>query len=140
MKSSTTVTLADFINSKDYNELNYHAFDIYDVSKDGSYLVTKNILHDYIEELNELCYNVYLSIDEQRKYSYRPRLLANLIYGNPNMYYILLLINNMADEKEFNRSPIKVIKPQDLVEALSAIYGSNSDMLKYHKDKYENKV
>lgn len=140
MKSTTTITLDDFINSKDDNELTYHAFDIYDVSKDGSYLVTKNILHDYLEDIDEACYNVYLSITEQSKYYYRPRLLANQLYGNPNLYYILLLINNMGDEKEFNRSPIKVLKPGDLVEILSAIYGTNSDMLRYHKDKYENKV
>ena len=140
MKSSNTVTLEDFIDSKDENELTFHAFDLYDVSVDGSYLITKNLLHDYIDDMEEAAYNVYLSIEEQNKFYYRPRLLAHLLYGNPNLYYVLLLLNNMGDEKDFNRNPIKVLKPVDLVDVLSAIYGSNATMLKYHKDKYENKV
>lgn len=132
MDSKYTTTLKDYIKSKDIYKLTYSSFDLYDKSMDGEISPTRNILHDYIDELQDASENLYLSDEEFIQYKYRPRLLANRIYGDPLYYYIILLINNMSDEKQFTINPIKIIRPDLMFDVLSKIYNSNIETLKYY--------
>lgn len=135
MESTKTVRISDFVNSKDPNELGFHSFDIEDVSMDGTSFMSKNLIRDYLDDLDDLYYTLYFSEDELFKYKYRPRLLAHKLYGNPNYYYMILLVNNMCDEKQFDRKAINILKPADMFNVISAIYNSNTELIKFHRIK-----
>ena len=137
MESKYTITLSEFVNSSDPSEMNFNSFDIKDISMDGDIFMSKNVLHDYLDDIKANCINVYLNEDELYQYKYRPRLLANRVYGNPNYYYIILLANNMCDEKDFDRSTIKLLKPDDMIQTISGIYNANIELFNYHEDYVE---
>lgn len=135
MNSTETITLTQFVNSKSDSELTFDRFDIHDISMEGDIMMSKNLLHDYIEDMLPLCKTLYLNQSEMLQYKYRPRLLAHRIYGNPNYYFILLLLNNMADEKEFDRNTLQIIPPNNMVNVLSAIYNANANILRLNQNK-----
>ena len=139
MERITSVTLDDFIKSKSTGELNFCNFDIQDISMDKEIFMSRNVLNDYIDDVSEKCVLLHLSDRELYEYKYRPRLLSYKLYGDPHYYYILLLLNNMCDEKQFNRKSIKILRSDDMINVLSAIYNANMDLIKYHTDYIEEK-
>ena len=46
---------------------------------------------------------------------YRPEITAKRLYGSADMWFILLLVNNMTTVMEFNKKNIKYIPSNDLV-------------------------
>lgn len=84
--------------------------------------IVKNILDDYLVELKRLCIYIKLSKEELKKYNYNPKRLCADIYGNTEMYYLILLLNGICDVKEFHDiNPIRMMPIGVLNEALSAI-------------------
>lgn len=89
-----------------------------------------NILeHDYLDELKALS-STYIMNDEQyRLYKYRPQILSYNLYGNPELYFILLLINNMTTKKEFDQKEINIIDTESLFEILNTIYNAQTEFI-----------
>ena len=76
----------------------------------------------YIVELKRLCIYIKLSKEELKKYNYNPKRLCADIYGNTEMYYLILLLNGICDVKEFHDiNPIRMLPIGVLNDALSAI-------------------
>jgi len=46
---------------------------------------------------------------------YRPEITAKRLYGSADMWFMLLLVNNMTTVMEFNKKNIKYIPSNDLV-------------------------
>ena len=95
-----------------------------------------NVIMDYIEELRELSYSVSFTEKEYRKYKYKPKLLANDIYGNGEYYFIILAINNLADVKYFDQKTVLLLKREDMVDCISKIYNTEKNNI----DIYNKKV
>ena len=77
--------------------------------------IIKNVLHDYLFELRNLCTNVYLTDKELKKYNYNPKLLSADVYGTTELHYMILMFNGICNVKEFvNINPIKMIRKDDL--------------------------
>lgn len=72
-----------------------------------------NVASDYIDELRDLCVTVELSDDELEKYKYRPKLLCHKIYDNPELAFLILIINDMYSSKQFNKKHL--LMPQKVV-------------------------
>lgn len=122
-----TSTIDEFISFKDDNTFSYHNMSFRDRYDNISYPI-KNIIDDYKDELMELVVDdVSLTETEYLKYRYKPRLLANDIYDNPDLDFIILAINGICNMKEFDSKTIKLIKLDDLNNFLTSIFNANKD-------------
>ena len=121
-----TTTIAEFISFKNDDIISYNNISFRDKYDNIEYPV-KNIIDDYIDELMELTVEVTLSDKEYLKYRYRPKLLANDVYENPELDFLILRINGVCNMKEFDSKTIKLVKVSDLDEFLTTIYNANKE-------------
>lgn len=137
---SDEYTLGGFIDHKSTEEFSYKNFSVLAACESGEVLFTiKNVVDDYIDELLELSTEVHLSDEERRKYEYRPWLLAYDVYGNSELYWIIMLLNDIPTPNEFeNIQILKMPKKAVLEEALSKIMESESAYLSRNRSEMEN--
>lgn len=130
--STKTYTVDDFIKCSN-NSLCYDAISLYD--KDGDILsISYNLINDYLPLIKEKAVTVVLDDNEYNKYLYKPKLLAYDVYKNTELYYVLLLLNNVCSVKEFDFKKLNMLKIDDMQTILSSIANSES------KTIYENRV
>lgn len=130
--STKTYTVDDFIKCSN-NSLCYDAISLYD--KDGDTLsISYNLINDYLPLIKEKAVTVVLDDDEYNKYLYKPKLLAYDVYKNTELYYVILLLNNVCSVKEFDFRKLNMLKIDDMQTILSSIANSES------KTIYENRV
>ena len=98
--------------------------------------VVKNALRDYLPEIKEMCMRVALSVEEQRRYRYNRKILAFDLYNSTDLYFIILILNNMVDVKEFNHIDTLLLPlKKDLPEILTKINISEGMYIsKYNND------
>lgn len=121
-----TSTIEEFISFKDDNTFSYHNMSFRDKYDNISYPI-KNIIDDYKTELMELVVEVTLNDEEYIKYRYKPRILANDIYDNPDLDFIILTINGICNMKEFDSRVINLIKLDELNDFLTSIFNANKE-------------
>lgn len=105
------VTLSDYIsyvNSDFFNLRNTSSISVVD---DFEYL-NYNSLYKYKDILLKNCITVTLTPKELKQYRFRPRLLSKMIYGTENLFYLLLILNNVTVER-FNIREIKLLSIAD---------------------------
>ena len=56
-----------------------------------------NVINDYMDELKQLAVNVQFDKNQYFKYRFKPKLLCHDVYGNPELYYIILLLVLIGD-------------------------------------------
>lgn len=130
-----TSTVEEFIGFKDDDSISYHNLSFRDKYDNIDYPI-KNIIDDYIYELMELTQDVTLNETEYLKYRYKPRLLANDIYENPDLDFLILTMNGICNMKEFDMRTIKLVKVNDLQDFLTAIFNANKEDI----DTYNTKI
>lgn len=115
-------TLDEFIlSSKQIGVPTYDAFCFQENHGEIEYVV-KNVLDDYIRDLRTLSVNITMSKDDLAKYNYQPKLLAADVYGNTDLYYLILKLNGLCNVKEFyNINPLKMLTVNDLNSYLTYI-------------------
>lgn len=113
LKPEFTGTLKEYIGSTDYNPITYHKSSL--LQKHGfiSYPIY-NIFMDYMDEIKKITLRVRLNKEELDKYQFRPKLLAYDLYGSTELYFLLMIINNICDEKDFNFNVITIIDPEKM--------------------------
>lgn len=91
------------------------------ISKSGN---IKNRLKDYLDFLQDGVYLVTLNRDEALRFFGRPNFLANYLYGNPAMAWVLLILNELNHPSEMNMdlllSGIKILN-RDGINKLTKI-------------------
>ena len=98
----TTYTLADFIASGKMNTVDYDQFSYKDLVSNGTEVSILNVINDYMREIKDVAVKVELSTQEYLKYRYKPKLLCRDVYGNGEVYYVIMLLNGRIDVKEHN--------------------------------------
>lgn len=133
--TNVTFTLDQFADSKSSNDISYYSMSLLekDPINNIEYDVF-NVISDYMSELKAMSKEVILSEQEYYTYRFRPKLLANYLYGNGELYFIILWLNDMWSVKDFNKSKIKLIKNSDLAKALSDINASEKDFIKAYNE------
>ena len=101
-----TYTLDQFIGMKYSDDITYHNFSIIEKIDDNIELVDHNIIEDYLDELESICVKCELTLEQYRKYKYKPDLLAFDVYGSVQLDFIIMLVNDMIDPKEFDLKTI----------------------------------
>lgn len=130
-----TTTIEEFIEAGRGTKLAYFDLSFADKVANGNWITVQNVVNDYMDELRNACATVELTQEEQTKYYYKPKLLCSDIYGSPEIYFLILLINDMADVKEFTKPYVKMLRTDHLNEILSAIYNAEKAAI----NKYNNK-
>ena len=135
MLPEKTTTIEQFINSGEGVTISYFNLSFLDEVSNGAWITVKNAIDDYIEELKLASVNVELNKDQQFKYFYKPKLLCSDIYGNPELYFIIMAMNNIADVKEFTKPVIKMLKKEHMSELLGYIYNAESAAMNSYNNK-----
>lgn len=136
--NSITYTLEQFINSAPINSLSYQSFCFIENSEmptgDIIGFPVYTIINDYLPELKELCRTITLSDKELEQYKYRPKLLAHFLYGETELDFIILKLNDIFSVNDFDRQTLKLISKSDLYRALTDIRSSEKNNLKIYND------
>lgn len=134
-KTSTTFTLDQFADSKSSNDISYYSMSLLerDPNTNIEYDVF-NVVSDYMNELKEMSHSVTLTDTEYYTYRFKPKLLAKFLYGNTELYFIILWLNDMWSVKDFNLRTIKLIKNTELAEVLSKINASEKSFIKAYNE------
>ena len=137
-KPQETYTIDQFIQCQSDEEINYHNFSYIDKYGNIEYS-TYNILSDYIEELRD-DYGKLIILDKDQlvKYEYNPKLLCYDIYGNGELAFIILLLNDMCNIKEFNKNKIIMLTKADMANITKWIYNSNKKAMEIYNEKNNN--
>lgn len=130
-----TTTVEEFIAAGKSVTINYFNLSFLDRSQNGTVVTSLNVVNDYMSELRDACVNVKLTPEQQQAYFYKPKLLCSDIYGNPELYFIILLINDMADVKEFTKPVIKMLKKDHMYILLGYIYNAEKAAIEAYNDK-----
>lgn len=125
---ATTYTLQDFINMKRLDDMTYYNFSILEKIGEVEHL-NHNLIEDYLHILEDQCVKVTFSNTEYKKYCYNPDLLAYDLYGSVQLDFIILLLNDMIDPKEFDIKSIKLPYASYLAVFLNDIYSKESSYI-----------
>lgn len=129
-KPSETLSLDDFVSSKPSSQLSYYYLSL--LEKDTKHNIeysVYNVISDYLTDLKKMCKTVTLTDKEYYIYRFRPKLLANYLYGNGELYFIILLLNDIWSVKDFDFKTIKLIPKTQLSDVLSKINESEKDFI-----------
>lgn len=134
-KTNKTFTLDQFADSKSSNTVSYYSMSLLekDPQNNIEYDVF-NVVSDYMNELKAMAKEVTLSEDEYYTYRFKPKLLAHYLYGNGELYFIILWLNDMWSVKDFNLRTLKLIKNSELAQALSSINASEKSFIKAYNE------
>lgn len=130
-----TYTLDQFIDCQSdtvicYNNLSF--IDQYDNIKFNTY----NVLSDYLDDIREdYCVTVTLNKDQLNKYKYRPKQLCYEIYGNGELAFIILLINDMCSIKQFKKDRLLMPKKENMNLVTKRIYNANVKAISTYNEK-----
>lgn len=123
-----TSTIEEFVEFKDDSSVSYNNLSFRD-RYDYIIYPIMNIIDDYFDELMNIAVDVKLTEEEYLKYRYRPKLLAKDVYDNIELDFIILRINGICNDKEFDSYNIKLVNPTDLDNFITSIYNSNKNDL-----------
>ena len=99
-----TTTIEEFIESGKSVSIDYMDLSFIDKVSNGTWVSVLNVINDYIEELKNACVTVELTEEQQWAYFYKPKILCYDIYGNPELYFVILLLNDIASRQSFSTS------------------------------------
>lgn len=132
---ATTYTLDDFVEMQYTDDMTYYNFSILEVVNGVEHLDT-NLVEEYLPEIKDKCVEVELSTEEFKKYKYKPDILAFDIYGSVQLDFVILLINDTFDPKEFDKKKIILPHSSILSKYLNDIY--STELLYIQKNRSEN--
>lgn len=130
-KPAETYTIDQFIACQSDTEMSYNNLSFID-SIEYSFMnqkinyATYNALSDYFDEIrDEYCIQVALSDNDLMKYMYRPKLLCHNIYGNGELAFIILLINDMYSVKQFTKTKLLLPTKANMSQICKYLFNAN---------------
>ena len=134
-KPQNTWSLDQFISCKSDIVMSYHNLSFTDRNGDILY-DTYNVISDYIDEIREYCVKVVLDDKQFFRYKYRPKLLCYEIYGNGELAFIIMIINDMCSFKDFTKKKLFMPKREDMKKIIQYLFNAN----KFNIDKYNKNI
>lgn len=138
-RPQNTYTLEQFIACQSNTDICYNNFSFID-ERYGIKYNTYNVLSDYLEEIKEeYCVTITLSEDDMLKYKYRPKLLCYKIYGSEELAFIILILNDMCNVREFTKNKILMPTVAGMKELTKYIFNTNKSAIDIYNDMSKNK-
>ena len=132
---ATTTTLEDFIEMRSIDEMTYYNFSILEVINGVEHL-NHNLIEDYLEELESACITVDLTLDQYKKYKYFPDLLSYDVYGSVQLDFIIMLLNDCIDPKEFDKKTVILPYASVLASFLNTVYSKEQLYIEENRVKF----
>lgn len=95
-------------------------------------LLEENVIDKHSYFLDNYVYRVRLNGDQYRKYRCNTHRLSYDIFGTTVYWYLILNLNEMYSESEFDTVTFKMYRP-DIIRHLSEIRIAESDLLNKNK-------
>lgn len=133
----TTPTLDRFIDAKPINQVSFYYLSLNNKDENNIEYCSHNVIDDYIDDIKEVAQRVTLTEEEYIKFRFKPKLLAHYLYGNSELYFIILIINDMWSVKDFDIKELNLVKRSDLTEILSSISISEKPNIDLHNQSIE---
>ena len=130
-----TYTLDDFISMQISDDMTYYNFSILEVI-DGVEHLDSNLVEIYLEELKSQCIPVQFSEEELKKYKYNADLLAYDLYGSVQLDFVILLLNDMYDPKEFTKKNVILPHSSTLSKFLNDVYSKEEGYIQQNRADY----
>lgn len=124
-----TTTIEELIEAGKATTISYFSLSFLNKTVNNTHVSVLNVVSDYIPELLESAVLVQLNRDQQQKYLYKPKLLCYDVYGSPELYFIILLMNDMADVKEFVKDRIYMLKKDTMSTLVSYIVNAEKSAI-----------
>ena len=134
MSADLAISVQDFIALRSSDEITYYNYSILEYLN-GFEMFLTNLLYDYQDELDEIAVTVSLTPIEKAKSRYKPYLFAYDVYGSTEAKFIIMMLNNIIDPKEFDFDKVKVIRYGDLITVLNRMQAVNEDYLNTNRSK-----
>lgn len=123
-------TIERFIDSASINQISYDKLSLFEkIEDEDSYFLVYNVLNDYYDEIIDMSSWLVLTDEEYKKYRFKPKLLAHRLYGDPEIYFMLMFLNNVCNVKEFDFKRLRILRPNELNSVVSKIYNSNAELI-----------
>lgn len=135
-KTSTTYTLDQFIQAGRMTTVSYNRFSYREAISNGTIVSILNVINDYIDEIQENAVNVELNREQYRKYRMKPKLLCFDVYGNTEVYWVIMLMNGIIDVKEFDMKVLKMLRVDDMETLLTNIYNAEYKWMNQYNTEY----
>ena len=132
---ATTTKLEDFIEMRSIDEMTYYNFSILEVINGVEHL-NHNLIEDYLEELKSACITVDLTLDQYKKYKYFPDLLSYDVYGSVQLDFIIMLLNDCIDPKEFDKKTVILPYASVLASFLNTVYSKEQLYIEENRVKF----
>lgn len=125
-RPSQTYTVEDFISVGHGISVTYDKYSYKELLSNGTEIAILNVINDYMRDFKDHAVQVKLTDDEYRKWRYKPKLMCYDIYGNQEIYWVIMLLNGMIDVKDFNLESKKLllIPTADMSNLMSAVYNA----------------
>lgn len=134
-KPQNTWTLDQYIACKSEDAMNYHNLSFSD-TYDNIVYDTYNVISDYIDELREeYCVAVTLTDKQLVRYKYRPKLLCYDVYGNGELAFIIMIINDMCNVKDFTKKKLFMPKRTDMSNIVKYLINANKSAINSYNKK-----
>ena len=133
-RADTAISVQDFIALRNSDEVTYYNYSVLEYLHGYDMFIT-NLLYDYEDEINDIAVTIKLTNIERAKYRYKPYLLAFDIYGSTESKFILMMLNNIIDPKEFDFENVRALRPADLNRLLNRINAVNDEFMSKMKSK-----
>ena len=129
-------TIDEFVDGGDSVLIKYSSLSLNEMMGDNSIeFPIFNVYDDYIEELKSISEIIELDKEDWIKYYQAPKLLANHLYKNSELDFIIMRLNGIYDPKDFTSRTVRLVKASLLNEFLSKIYNSNKKFIQtYNQD------
>lgn len=132
--SALTSTLEDFVDSKTSSSISYQTFSLvemldYDTNVQIEF-PAYSVINDYYDELKRLSVTIELTEEQYRMYRFRPKLLADYLYNNGELSFIILMLNELVSAKDFDLRQVRLISKSNLNEALTLIRSAEREFIK----------
>lgn len=88
------------------------------------------VLNDYYDDMKRLSVSITLTEDQYLQYRFRPKLLADYLYGNGELSFIILMLNELVSAKDFDMRIVKLISKSDLNEFLTLVRSAETEFVK----------
>ena len=123
-------TIEEFVAGGDSVKMTYSNLSLNEMMGDGMIeFPVFNVCDDYIDELIELSLTIELDKDSARKYYQAPKLLANDLYGNSELDFLVMRLNGIYDPKDFTFTKLKLLAKATMANVLSKINISNRQFI-----------
>lgn len=125
---TTTNTVQKYISAQTNEEISYESLSFIEHLEKLD-LPIKNVVEDYLEDIEDAYIDIELTDEDYRKYKYKPKVLCYDVYGAPELYFIIMRMNGIYSMKDFTKRKLKMLKPAAMTTLVRSIYTAEKNII-----------